>query len=184
MKTDFHWKPGLVQSKVISLFIIAPTLLALLIPVSAFATDYPPTVPNPNVFGGDTDAPRVDEPTGAFTQRMQLDIPPGRNGLQPDLAFQYNSQNTTDSIVGYGWSLSIPYIERLNKTGSENLYGNTPYFTSSIDGELASEATTTVPNASPTILDNGSILRASYLYDTASGDLEEGQYYSAQWLVY
>src|SRR5262249_22718480 len=60
-------------------------------------------------------------------------------------------------IVGYGWSLSIPYIERLNKIGTQDLYGNTPYFTSSVDGELVLAPTTTsaVSNGdvTPTILD-------------------------------
>src|SRR5215475_13203656 len=93
-----------------------------------------PTVPNGNIFA-DSALPKVDGATGAFTQHIQLDIPPGRNGLQPDVALDYNSQNTTDGIVGYGWSLSIPYIERVNKTGIQNLYGASPTFSSSIDGE-------------------------------------------------
>jgi hypothetical protein len=84
-------------------------------------------------------APQVNQQTGALTEKISLDIPPGRNGLQPDVSLEYNSQQTNqDSEVGYGWSFSVPYIERLNKTGSENLYGSTPYFTSSVDGELAS----------------------------------------------
>src|SRR5262249_7434666 len=88
-------------------------------------------------------------------QKVPLDIPPGRNGLQPDVSLQYNSQNTSDSIVGYGWTLSIPYIQRLNKTGSQDLYGNNPYFTSSIDGELALDGTTPVNSSStPTIADS------------------------------
>jgi hypothetical protein len=67
---------------------------------------------------------------------------PCRSGLQPDVSFQYNSQ-TSDSIVGYGWSLPIPYIQRLKTTGSQNLYNDaTPYFTSSLDGELALGSTT------------------------------------------
>jgi len=47
--------------------------------------------------------------------------------------------------MGYGWTITIPYIQRLNKTGSQNLY-NQLYFNSSIDGELAttSSATTTM----------------------------------------
>jgi len=109
MKTHIRLHVGSVQSKVISLLIAAP----LLLPIGAYATDYPPSVPNSNVFGSQSQAPKVDESSGAFTQRIALDIPPGRNGLQPDLALQYNSQNTTDGIVGYGWSVSIPYIERL-----------------------------------------------------------------------
>jgi Salmonella virulence plasmid 65kDa B protein len=112
----FRFGHGSVQSKTFSMLMIAPTLLAFLFPISVFATDYAPSVPNPNVFSADLEQPKVDDPTGAFTQRLQLDIPPGRNGLQPDVSLNYNSQNTTDSIVGYGWSLSIPYIERLNKT--------------------------------------------------------------------
>jgi hypothetical protein len=70
------------------------------------------------VFGSQTGGQKVDGSTGAFTQQIPLDIPPGRNGLQPDVTLDYNSQRTKDSIVGYGWNLSIPYIERLNKTGS------------------------------------------------------------------
>jgi hypothetical protein len=79
-----------------------------------------PTAPNANVFG-DSALPKVDGATGAFTQHIQLDIPPGRNGLQPDLGLDYNSQSTKDSIVGYGWSLSIPFIQRLNKSGKTYL---------------------------------------------------------------
>jgi hypothetical protein len=56
--------------------------------------------------------------------------------------------------VGYGWSLSIPFIQRINKIGSQDLYGSTPYFSSSIDGELASDVTTS-PNSTttPSVLD-------------------------------
>jgi RHS repeat-associated protein len=107
----------------------------------AFASTPAPTVLNPTVFSLENSAPKVDGASGALTQTIQLDIPPGRNGLQPDLSLDYNSQNTAeDSEVGYGWSLSIPYIERLNKTGSQNMYGPDAYFTSSLDGELATSS--------------------------------------------
>jgi len=63
--------------------------------------------------------------------------------MQPDLALIYNSQDTAnDNIVGYGWSLSIPYIQVLNKYGSQSIY-NARYFTSSIDGELATTSAST-----------------------------------------
>ncbi len=83
----------------------------------------------------------MDGASGALTQQILIDIPPGRNGFQPSLSLNYDSQDTAqDSEVGYGWSIPIPYIERLNKTGSEDLYGPNAYFTSSLDGELATTA--------------------------------------------
>src|SRR5262249_48834059 len=48
----------------------------------------------------------------------------------------------------YGWSLSVPYIERLNKTGSQDLYGSNVVFTSSLDGELVGSTTPTVSSTS------------------------------------
>jgi concanavalin A-like lectin/glucanase superfamily protein/virulence plasmid B protein len=130
------------------LFVSIFTLAYLISGPPVFATANPPTVLNPDVFSGQT-TPIVDGASGALTQHIPIDIPPGRNGLQPDLSLDYNSQNTAeDSIVGYGWSLSIPYIERLNKTGSQNLYGPNAYFTSSLDGELANLSTTTTSTSS------------------------------------
>ena len=67
----------------------------------------------------------TDLSSGALTYSYGIDVPPGRNGLNPNIGISYNSQNSTqDSIVGYGWSLNIPYIERLNKNGSDQLYIN------------------------------------------------------------
>lgn len=101
-----------------------------------------PTSPEPSLFTLQNTRPKADGQSGALIQNIAIDVPPGRNGLQPDLSLQYNSQRTEDSIVGYGWTVTIPYIKRLNKTGSQDLY-NTQYFTSSIDGELATTSTTT-----------------------------------------
>src|SRR5271167_4950362 len=104
---------------------IATTLILLLnlAPLSPVFADLPPqpTVKNPDIFT-DTAQPHINGSTGAFTQSFSLDIPPGRTGLQPDVTLDYSSQRTQDSIVGYGWQLSIPYIQRLNKTGSQDLY--------------------------------------------------------------
>jgi hypothetical protein len=150
-----RWNLGSVQSKAISLLTLALIILSPVQPAFAAFGDGSPTITNPSVFTS-ADAPKVDGPTGAFTQSVSLDIPPGRNGLQPDVSLQYNSQNTSDGIVGYGWSLSIPYIQRLNKTGSQNLYASSSYFTSSTDGELAFDGVNTpavVPAISPTIMD-------------------------------
>ena len=79
----------------------------------------------------------TDTNTGAFNYTYPIEIPAGRNNLQPDLALSYNNQDTNNqNLFGYGWSLNIPSIERLNKTGIDNLYTDN-YFTSSLGGELA-----------------------------------------------
>jgi len=102
---------------------------------------------------------KIDNNTGALNTTYPISIPPGRNGLQPDLDLVYNSQGTQQaSIFGEGWSIGIPYIERLNKSGVENLYSTSTlnYFTSSLDGELVS--TTTVTSTGATYVartDNG-----------------------------
>ena len=88
----------------------------------------------------------MDQNTGALETTYPISVPPGRNGLQPDLDLVYNSQNSQPgSIFGEGWSISIPYIERLNKSGVENLYSTSTlnYFTSSLDGELVTTSTVT-----------------------------------------
>ena len=89
--------------------------------------------------------PKADPTTGAMVYDYSIDIPPGRNGMQPDLKLQYNSQNTTeDNFLGYGWTVNIPYISRLNKKGVADLYSATipnSYFTSSLDGELVLAST-------------------------------------------
>jgi hypothetical protein len=154
MDPFFSSRRGAVFAKATSLVLLASVILTPVSPVLAAFGDGTPTITNPDAFTADKDAPKVDGPTGAFTQRIQLDIPPGRNGLQPDLALQYNSQNTADSIVDYGWNLSVPYIQRLNKTGSQDLYSASVSYTSSLDGELANTATTTTAaTTSPSILD-------------------------------
>lgn len=74
--------------------------------------------------------------TGAFTYELPIIVPPGRNDMQPTLALTYNNQKTDpETWLSIGWSLSIPHIQRLNKTGVENMYDET-YFSSSFSGEL------------------------------------------------
>lgn len=78
----------------------------------------------------------VDESTGAFTYSYPIAVPKGKFDLEPSLNISYNSQSTENSIVGYGMNLSIPYIERTSKYGSDQMYTNTNVFVSSIGGEL------------------------------------------------
>ena len=132
--------------------------IALLFPVITRATDVAPTIDNQDLFGYRSLLPRVEGSTGDLTESVKLEIPPGRNGLTPEISLDYNSQNLTDGIVGYGWSLSIPYIERLNKTGSERLYTD-GYFVSSLGGELA---TTTTANEYRHRIEDGRFIKYTF----------------------
>src|SRR3989344_8173090 len=80
--------------------------------------------------------PEPDPTTGALMYDYSIIVPPGRQGMQPDLKLQYNSQGITqDSIVGFGWNINIPKIERINKHGVNKLYDYKD-FRSSLSGEL------------------------------------------------
>ncbi len=79
---------------------------------------------------------QTDPSTGALVYSYTIAVPPGRNNTQPNLSLQYNSQNLIqDSVFGYGWSMNIPYIQRVNKKGTNTLFTDN-YFSSSLSGDL------------------------------------------------
>jgi RHS repeat-associated protein len=87
-------------------------------------------------------SPQVDQQSGSLTYSVPIDPIPGRNGLTPELSLNYSSQDyAKNGIIGYGWSVSIPYIERINRRGTDKLYTDN-YFISSIDGELVKVSAT------------------------------------------
>ncbi len=55
-------------------------------------------------------------PTGAGVYTINIDLPPGRGGLTPQLALQYNSQGET-GVLGKGWGIvGWSFVERVGKT--------------------------------------------------------------------
>ncbi len=88
---------------------------------------------------------------GPFTYTYPISIPPGRNGVQPDLKLNYSSDaKRNDSLFGYGWGISIPYIERMNKIGLDKLFNQDSshsYYYSSLSGEILPALSTTTPNS-------------------------------------
>src|SRR3989338_5614611 len=112
--------------------------------------------------------PSIQDPSamGAFTYDYPIQIPPGRNNLQPQLAISYNSQQKNNhSFVGYGWSLSLPSITRLSKNGVDRMYED-QYFSSSLSGELvAVSLTDDVHGEYAAKVENGGFL--IYEYDSS-----------------
>lgn len=73
---------------------------------------------------------------GDYSENYSIDLPSGANGLTPSLELTYSSQSSGyGSSVGYGWSLSIPSVTRLNKNGVDKMYSQSDFY-SSYDGEL------------------------------------------------
>jgi RHS repeat-associated protein len=107
--------------------------------------------------------PDVDEQSGALTFSYPLTVPPGRSKLGPKLDLQYTTRAATDvtSAFGAGWSVNIPYIVRLNKTGVDNLYSSY-YFYSSLSGDLATTSNATSTTAYDAKSDDGSFINYSF----------------------
>jgi len=78
----------------------------------------------------------IEESTGSFKYSYPLEFPDGRKGLDPLVGIQYNSANRdNESILGFGWTLSVPYIERYLLHGTDEMYDEND-FRSSLSGEL------------------------------------------------
>lgn len=70
-----------------------------------------------------TTRPQVDPSTGALIYKYDFNFPQGVKGLTPEVSLTYNSQNLKDaSSFGYGWNITVPYIERMNKSGTDKMY--------------------------------------------------------------
>ncbi|MBI3621118.1 MAG: VCBS repeat-containing protein [Nitrospirae bacterium] len=70
----------------------------------------------PNESGRGAGTASSDLFTGTASAGIPIDVPPGRNGLQPTLALTYRSSNGI-SWVGKGWELELGAIERSTKRG-------------------------------------------------------------------
>ncbi len=112
--------------------------------------------------------PHNDPNTGGIIDNIKIQVPQGRNGLQPDLSLIYSNQNTENQVVfGYGWSINIPFIERENRQGISTLYSDN-FFRSSLTGQLLLVSTTTSTSTYASRIDNGEFLNYQYSTTTSS----------------
>lgn len=104
------------------------------------------------------DLPQNDESTGALTYSFSIPVPPGRNDMQPNLQLNYNNQlQNAPSLLGAGWSVNIPSIQRINKNGSNKLFSES-YFSSLLSGELVMLS----PESFAPKVDNGEFLKYTF----------------------
>jgi RHS repeat-associated protein len=85
------------------------------------------------VMGGASDAGSTTKATkgrkapvsarGGFTNSVQIQVPPGRLGMTPSLALNYDSSTAAESAVGTGWSWGPTPISRSTRQGFPKLQG-------------------------------------------------------------
>lgn len=80
-------------------------------------------------------APPVASNTGAATTRFPLKLPQGRQGMQPELAIQYNSEGG-NGWMGLGWNLSTPSITIETRWGVPRYDLDKETETYLLDGEM------------------------------------------------
>ncbi|MCA9517364.1 MAG: VCBS repeat-containing protein, partial [Myxococcales bacterium] len=97
----------------------------------------------PGSLSGIGDDVAIDPNMGAMAYSVPIVLPAGRPGLSPSLALSYSS-SATSSVVGIGWNLAVPAIERLTKRAVPR-YDGADEFAADAGAELvlvASDATT------------------------------------------
>jgi hypothetical protein len=92
---------------------LLPALFSVLLATAVLAVER--SGPNPGNLAP-TGTANASLFTGAFTYSYPIAVPPGRNGMQPDLNLTYNSQ-AGNGWLGIGWDFSVGSIQRSTRKG-------------------------------------------------------------------
>ncbi len=84
---------------------------------------------------GETFSPDLFTGTGNFS--VPIDVPPGRNGFQPQLSLVYSTGNDGISPFGLGWQLTIPGVSRKTSKGIPRYLGEDTFILSGAEDLVA-----------------------------------------------
>lgn len=102
----------MLSRRAVTALLLTLTIISLLPLSSVFAKETDAEMP----LAGISASLQPDLFTGTLTGSIPIDVPPGRNGLQPNLALSYASSGG-NSWTGMGWKLEMGTIERQTKWG-------------------------------------------------------------------
>jgi RHS repeat-associated protein len=80
-----------------------------------------------NLLGSVPSVISVDPVGGSAGMGYSLEVPPGRAGMEPSLSLRYNSGSAEPGMLGRGWRLMLPAIQRSTRYGQ-------PAFDWAVDG--------------------------------------------------
>lgn len=113
-------------------------------------------------------APKTEGNTGTLRYEYGFSLPAGRSSVQPDISLNYSSADESNqNLAGYGWSLNLPNITRINTNGFESMYAENNFIASQY-GELLQSTTSNI-----FIAKKGDLSRAEFINLTSGWEVKD-----------